>query len=467
MVLPIAYIALHSVPSADDFFNAVLMSDLRESHGGSLFAAAIDTTAEGYWSVGGYFFSLFLNRFVTPLLRAGVVGVRAFNLFGGLFFFAALYAITRSIVGDLIAKDRSLIWGVFFAVTFCLINSYGYREVYAWYCVVVAYIVPIAVSFCMVAFYLTALRSGKPAFAVLAALFGFLASGTSLNVVVLNCGMAVLLLIVGIRRFGKPKMSICITAIIILGALINVAAPGNFARHDAIATDYNFVEALVVSVKLVVKRGLYFLTSTSLVAIAAVIMVAIFVKMDENSKAKCSGLQLVVTAFLFFVGAVATDFPVLLGYSNITFPDRALFVQDMVMQILILIWFGQLAVFLKAKMPSFEFSRGVIAAIAVVCLLACCLPFVNRSPAEWTTPRMIGEIADGSISSFSETELGIMDEIEGSSDEDVVIDHQEALPGFVVNIGLTADKDYWVNVSVAEYYGKDSVVLDAPVSASE
>jgi hypothetical protein len=139
----------------------------------------------------------------------------------------------------------------------------------------------------------------------------------------------------------------------------------------------------------------------------------------------------------------------------------------MVMQILILIWFGQLAVFLKARVSLPELSKGAIAAVVAICLLACCLPFINRTPAEWTTPRMIGEIADGSIASFSETELGIMDEIQNSPDENVVIDHQEALPGFVVNIGLTADEDYWVNVSVAEYYGKDSVVLDAPEGASE
>jgi hypothetical protein len=227
------------------------------------------------------------------------------------------------------------------------------------------------------------------------------------------------------------------------------------------------MEALVVSVKLVVKRGLYFLTSTPLVAIVVVMMIGIFAKIDVDSKARCSGLQLLATALLFFVGAVATDFPVLLGYSNITFPDRALFVQDMVMQILILIWFGQLAVFLKARVSLPELSKGAIAAVVAICLLACCLPFINRTPAEWTTPRMIGEIADGSIASFSETELGIMDEIQNSPDENVVIDHQEALPGFVVNIGLTADEDYWVNVSVAEYYGKDSVVLDAPEGASE
>lgn len=460
VVLPIAYLALHSIPAADDFSNANVVSNLLKDNGNSYFLASLAGSAGIYETTGGYYTAIFFNYFCSPFLRAGLLGIRIFNCFGNLFFFASLFFMVRSVVKVMVADSRGLTWGVFFALLFCLTNNYMNQEIYGWYVVVVAYIIPISFCLLMVAFYVLALNSGKKRYVVLAALFGFLASGSSLNVAALNCGLSLLLLYVGVRKFDATKISLCITAFILLGGIINAVSPGNFVRRGFESPDYNVVGAAVVSVRLVVSRMVYLLSFTPFPVIAICVSLAFFSKLDPNGKLTCTLPQLLVATVLFFVGVVVVNFPVSLGYPNGAFPDRVVFVQDLAIYLLSFIWFGLLSIWAKSLFPTAKPSKSMLLSIGVACVLFCCNLLAFRGLDEWTTPYIIGTAANGSISEFADYEMGMLDEIRDSPDKDVVIDRPEASYKLLYPENLSNDKDNWINVAVAKYYGKDSVVLE-------
>ena len=65
IILPILYYAGMSIPAVDDFWNCREMKIYWEQTANSFFAAGI-RCYDFYFSVGGYFFALFLNSFLFP-----------------------------------------------------------------------------------------------------------------------------------------------------------------------------------------------------------------------------------------------------------------------------------------------------------------------------------------------------------------------------------------------------------------
>lgn len=71
IVLPILAVSLHALPAADDFSNTNRMGMLlAEEH--SYLKVSLSEVRTYYKSTSGYFFSAFLNFFLSPFLRGGL-----------------------------------------------------------------------------------------------------------------------------------------------------------------------------------------------------------------------------------------------------------------------------------------------------------------------------------------------------------------------------------------------------------
>ena len=71
MLIPIFIISFYTLPSADDFVNSVTVrTSLLQRR--FYLSAAISEVIYYYKNVSGYFFSAFLNFYISPLLRGAL-----------------------------------------------------------------------------------------------------------------------------------------------------------------------------------------------------------------------------------------------------------------------------------------------------------------------------------------------------------------------------------------------------------
>ena len=190
VIIPILIYASKSFPVADDFGNTRYVRDSMVSE--SFFLTAVKLAGETYVRLGGNFFSAFLNYFFTPFLRGGIVGIRIFNTIMHIVFYISVFVLVRFFSKHILKADSNIALFLYFAFIFCLVNNRVNSDVYSWYVVLVAYILPTAIlMFChSILIYSVCTRNRMY---IPAAILAFLVSGSSLNITALNCGLLLLL----------------------------------------------------------------------------------------------------------------------------------------------------------------------------------------------------------------------------------------------------------------------------------
>ena len=152
----------------------------------------------------------------------------------------------------------------------------------------------------------------------------------------------------------------------------------------------------------------------------------------------------------------------MLGYSNSNLSGRVAFVEHVSIAIFIIgisLYWGGWAI----KSNKFNFTRENCFVLALICILPLSYYFNIDHAMELTTNKMLWHLANGDFAVVCERNKYIINQIENSLEKDVVVsltivkddDEWANLNG----IGLTVDPEHWVNVAVADYYDKDSVVL--------
>lgn len=90
MLVPVFIISFYTIPSTDDFNNFVTIRTALEHHHFYI-NAAISEVIYYYKNVSGYYFAAFLNFYISPFLRGGIVALRITVFLINFFFFVSLY----------------------------------------------------------------------------------------------------------------------------------------------------------------------------------------------------------------------------------------------------------------------------------------------------------------------------------------------------------------------------------------
>ena len=330
-------------------------------------------------------------------------------------------------------------------------------------CVIVGYMLPLVFMQAGVALLLWQTDRVSVPRTALSAICAFLTSGASLNVAVLNCGLFLLAGRNGLSRDKRRWVMLVPFVAALLGALLNLASPGNYIRHDALNSDYAVPEFLLVSARLVAVRLAFFVRKTPVLVVMLVLFVLFYRHAGEGQdEERMKAWHPLLSGILIFAGITAIDFPVCLGYQSYGLSDRTRFVQDLGIFWCMLFWLYDLAFWAKRRFRPIQFTRRKQTVAAGLSLLWIVILFVLRGYAgQMTTLYMWRTILDGSAKAYADYQMDLLTEIESSTDADVVLERKPPVTenALILDTGMTDDPEWWINHAIAQYYGKESVRL--------
>lgn len=464
-VVPTLATCFYILPSADDFSNTYRMKEWLGDYHKSYFLTAMARTVDYYKTVGGYYFAGFINLFLSPYLRFGTAGLRVFCFVLNAVLYISLYIGVKVFVGYWLGiHKRNAVFPIYFMLLFCFTNVYLNAEASFWYCVLVSYVLGFSLMVCGAAAFMKALGTEKKRWIAVAAVLGFLVSGSSLNLAALNGFIYLLVGAYGFFILKSRKTSLICFGITFAGAILNLAAPGNYVRHGMVSSEYNISHAVVLSVKLVGNRLYGMFTNKTLLPF---ILVALFcyILVREEKVRIIKWLHPLVLAAVLLGSLVVIVFPVFLGYalesSEAVLPERCYFVQDGAMYLFLFVIVIYMAGWMKERSDPLQIKKEGLLLLSMVGFLTLCIwhsgmELANMYPSLY----LAKQIEDGQNARFVEYWQSIFDFIEESEEKEVCVYRDELKTySVLMSPGLNQDKEFWINVRVAQCYGKDSVQL--------
>lgn len=459
ILIPIFVLSFYAIPAADDFSMSNKITTSMAEGGYSHIGASLYMTIHYWKNFGGYFFALFANWVISPLLRGGISALRITVFAINVFFYLSLYGFVANLLKIFFKMDNIKIkLSSYFLVLFAITNNYNNSETWTWYCVSIAYVFLIGCMFWGIIFFLKAVKYGKVLHIIGAAVIGFLVSGGSLIVTTVNCGIYLLIGTLGVYAYNKKKTVIICFGSALLGGLINLAAPGNFIRHETVTNEYPIGGALKTAAFLTCSRFQYLLFYTPFIVLLIVFFLIAYKYFSYSYDMK--GYQLVIASGIIFLGVTIVNFPVCLGYNTGTLPDRCIWVEDCTIYIGAFGWVACFAGWLKRKTGNMEMQKQTLICIMISCMLFLCSLGNVYALDNYPTIKMMKQLTNGEISECVRFWCDVFEEIETSSDKGVAILREEIPENeFVFPPHLRNDKTWWVNVGMALYYDKDWVYI--------
>lgn len=460
----------YTVLSGDDFTHGVRVGVSHVSLP-EYFAASLLYVKDLYMDWQGTFFSMFLQAFLSPINNFGLLQLRAVMVGNVLLFFAALLMLLwvglsffRMDAGRFREEDysenKNLLFLRFIILTIFIVtiaNADVYAEIWFWFSGAVAYSMPF--SFMLIALSLFLLinkgevkRRRKIGYTVCAGILLFLSSGGSLAVAGTGCYMALILLLFFYSLSRRIDLyNLAVLAAGVAGALINAAAPGNFARHDGTAgAGLHFGQAAGCTVRMFLEEtGRLF--KETILGLVFLLLVIAGLYLSEKCKIALKEYGM-VTALALAAGMVAY-FPVALGYGDYYVPNRCYFIIDtaLVISLLNLALFAGICLHRLWKLP----ADGKHIAVLLYVFLAVVI-VSPLSVKELPVYRMARSVHNGSYRDYYEKCVEIYDYLESCPEEEVVLEMPEYIEDFEC-FYFDSDPDGWVNQGIAKYYGKKSV----------
>lgn len=235
-------------------------------------------------------------------------------------------------------------------------------------------------------------------------------------------------------------------------------APGNYVRHAVFDEKIRPLMSLGNTILRVNNVISFEFRNGLLLAVIVVSFVIAFKKLEKGVFVfKYPGL---VTLYCY-IAVLITDFPVTLGYSNLNLPSRCSFVEHLAIAVYAILTSVYWAGWAKNK-EIFRLTREMYCTLAIVCVIPLSVYFDIYSLRELTPYKMIWHLSKGDYRNVAEREESMVRQIEESPESDVIVyvtrlgEEQWAN---IKPIGLTEDSTHWINTGVAEYYGKNSIIL--------
>lgn len=458
MVYAITASASYTVIVGDDFTNSVRIGAIHTSFFEYL-AASLHYMTDMYFDWQGTYFAMFIQALLSPLNNFGLIQLKVEMVLNALLFFGSLFGAIWTML-DFVFKEKKefhIRLTIFTLVLFAILDANVYTEIFFWYCGATAYNIPFSCVLLSVMFFLklnniryTPRKS--MVFCVCAAVFLFLASGGPLAVSGIGC-YTVLLLTVGFylasRKVSVRNIIVIVAGIV--GALINVAAPGNFSRHSySSGGSWQLLQSVKWTVKTVwgeTER----LTKETMFGVLLLAMILMGIYLSEKLQVYLKEYGII--SVLAIGCAYVTTFPVVLGYGGPYFPNRCYFLLD----IMLVFSLFNFAVFIGCLLDlwaDLHTDRKVWVVLLTVLFASCIL--CPEALSESALMAVAESKHNGSYKNYYEECVAVYDYLENCEEEDVVLE----MPEYIYNFEcfyFDEDENGWVNVGIARYYNKNSV----------
>jgi len=451
LIAPILVATTFAVPCDDDFSNSLsyVMGDGFSIE--LLISNAISTYKGWQGTFSGNVFVL-----IPTYLLGGATALRLELFIVTTFFFVACTIFSKSfIVFWRLDGKNKLETAVYTLLVLILLLGYVFTipevgEFFYWHTGIGMYTLPL--SFGMISIYclITSERKTSKLRISAGALLGFLAAGAALDVVAFICFIMLCITAIEYNTVRKWQSYYWIFIVTLLGALVNTVAPGNYIRHGSFDEKVRFGKALGMSAYRV---NCQFLKGTS--ERGLLILIVVTAIMVYTTKVEPRVQSLVILAIACYVGVLVTDYPVVLGGSSISLPRRCEVVENLAIAVSAVAFGIGVGLLLKKR---FIYTRVLQSFGVIVLILQIVLLFKNGEIQHYTSIRTARNIMNGEYARVAREELLALETIKNVKDNDVVLDSFGGNYWVdIKEVELTGDAEYWVNQSVARFYGKETV----------
>lgn len=454
----------YTVLIGDDFTHGVRVGVFHTSLP-KYFAASLMYVQDLYMDWQGTWFAMFLQAFLSPVNNFGLPQLKAVMIGNAILFLLALVfmlwaGLSFFSTGDGKTADRGLIplrlvilTLIFVAVT----NADLYTEIYFWFSGAVAYSMPFSLLLIGLTLLLLTNREGvktgtRRAYAACAGVLLFLSSGGSLAVAGAGCYMALVLTLVFYLYHRKASAcNIAVFAAGLAGAVINAAAPGNFSRHDKTAgAGLHFGRALWYAARMFLEEGSRLFRKT---VFGLIFLLLIAAGIYLSGKCRIALREYGIASVLALAAGPVAEFPVAVGYGSYNIPNRCYFIIDTLLVVSLLNFALFLGICLH-RLAGISSEGPTLWIMCYVCLAA--LLVSPLSLEDMPLYRVARSVHNGSYREYYEECVRVYEYLESCPEEDVVLEMPEYIEDFEC-FYFDSDENGWVNVGMAEYYGKKSI----------
>ena len=456
MLWTVFWSASYTISSKDDFSFA---QNHREGFWG-LIVSAFEMMKQYYIDWQGTYFSLFLNGILNPLNGLGLRQSRVVMSLNVVLFYFSLAVFLLTALRR-IPKAAFYVKVILFTMlTFMICGFNVYSELFYWFTGATCYTIPFSIMLLGISAFLKISDGKGIRYVILSALCGIMAMGGILCLVGMGCYTILLITIYLWWKNRKvPVRNLIVFGIWFACALVNTLAPGNYNRHDYVSPTSGLhpLKALEDGYILLTCRMNYLFLQTAFVGM---ILLVLLIGILLGRKYKVMTHHRLTLAVLGMLTPMVTAFPIVLGYGrNDYLPDRCAFALDMAL----ILSFMHLAIVVGMMLGKFLEPGAVSSVLAMVGILACVSLMTDEYDITDVKVRDVAEeLSEGiyaahyyQIKDFFET----LDDYEPGSD---VLISAYTVPVTIdnsCNFWLNTDSSNWVNRSVAEYYGYNSIAI--------
>lgn len=457
-IVPLLAACRYAVPSADDFYG-VMNVQYYEEQGNLKLVAACKVTSSVYLSQQGTFTGCFFYYLLSALIQVRIIPTRITLFIVVGLFLMAVYFCVYSFMRHILCREGyyfliNLVYGL---SIYTITIGHNIKEVFYWICGACVYTVPLIFMFAGIVFAVRVLENGRRADIVTACLLCFLATGGTLQ---LAAFMNAVILGMGIweyeRNTERKILPVFLSSFV--GALINVAAPGNYIRQNNIGADIDIILAVRNSAAAVMDGFEDLFRNSPLLLVMTICILAgstrIFMKVYEM-------IGVVVYVIL---SLIIIDFPVMLAYGSLHIESRILFVQNIAIvtaTLILAVCIGQAAAYALRKYQQIVNKRLLCSAVCILAaVVSMMLMYTGNYHKNDIMPLAICmNLANGNMKEFNDTNMEIFALLENGAGKDIVIEYYPSDMGILQPIKLQTDAEHWINTGVARYYGCNMVVL--------
>lgn len=457
MIFSITRAALYSVMASDDVSDAVNIGVYNVPLSYYL-KCCLAYTKKIYLTWQGTYSAMLIQSVLSPLNNYGFPQLRVVMIVNALLFFCAFVAFTYELLWT-IGKEYLHIKLIILAIAvFCVCGYRSYYEIFTWFTGAANYTIPISFLLIGLLSFIKMNHSYKAACLIGAMLFGSFSMGGSLAITAVGCSVVVLLSVYYfITNRVSVKKNVAITSVWIVFAAVNVFAPGNYVRHDAIDNSgLHPFNALHDAVDMASTRWQFFFKSTDFVFLMLIIAGFGFYLAEENTVFDNLRLKLTISSIGLLTPLIAA-FPVALGYSSNTIPDRCGFVIDLCIIVSGIICSFYLGIDVKERIG--DINRGLFKQCYILIVIVVFL-MDGFGISNIKVREISRDLWNGVYKTHYNECVEFMDSLWNyERNSDVQISKDE-VPDEIDNVFNLVIEDYaydWKNVYIAKYYGFSSI----------
>lgn len=464
--VPHLVLASYSVPGVDDYSCANAVDIYRANH--SFLVSAILYARDTYFTWQGTYTGEILMG-LEPSVRNSYTALRLILILSVVLFVAGVVLLTFTIAHKFFGLSRNSSWAIALLSEFLAFNISPTGELFSWYTGASVYTFPIIAYLFALSFSILSYYEGKKVFVVLAAICGFIGSGGSLMVVGFGCSSFFVLVLI-YTYILKPKKSnfnryirlVIPFVVTVIGALICVAAPGNYVRQGG---SMHIPESFFYS-GVNVLTHVCFMIRHYLLPLCFVIAFIIGLVANRRVISK-EKVFFGILGFCFIT--TVTAFPVILGYDSYCFEaytnsDRVLYVIDFIICILVLLLALLLGGYISGVMKHFEYDvkkemvKFIPTLIIIFMLISNGLVqnFLNGM-----SMKILDDLMNRRVQIVSMVMEDIYREIASSNEGEDVHVYRPVNPYTVMYAPqYVLDNEYFGNAEVAKYYHVNSFTME-------